>query len=128
MMAKRVDLSAVEESAVFLFNPLPWRRKALVECYAEQNPTRKAPVTHLSSKEGEKVVVQWRPSASMTNFFPRLSAWVELPPCGYKVFTLEHGDPPAAASYSNFVTVSDSGFGISSLKAKGGTELLSGSV
>jgi alpha-mannosidase len=127
-MAKRVDLSGVEESAVFLFNPLPWRRKALVEYYAEQNPSRKAPVTRLSSKEGEKSIVQWRPSASMTNFFPRLSAWVELPPCGYKVFALEHGDPPAPASYSNFVTVSDSGFGISSLKAGGGTELLSGPV
>ena len=87
-MAKRVDLSAVEEGAVFLFNPLPWKRKALVEYYTEQNPSGKAPITHLSSKDGDKIPVQWRPSASMTNFFPRLSAWVELPPCGYKVFEL----------------------------------------
>ena len=35
-MAKRVDLSKVEEGAVFLFNPLPWTRKALVEFYTEQ--------------------------------------------------------------------------------------------
>ena len=40
MMAKRVDLSAVEEGAVFLFNPLPWKRKALVEYYTEQDPSR----------------------------------------------------------------------------------------
>jgi alpha-mannosidase len=64
----------------------------------------------------------------MTNFFPRLSAWVELPPCGYKVFALEHGEPPASADYRDFVSVSDSGFGISSLKAEDGTELLAGGI
>jgi alpha-mannosidase len=32
-MAKRVDLSAVEERRCLLFNPLPWKRKALVEYY-----------------------------------------------------------------------------------------------
>jgi alpha-mannosidase len=123
-MAKRVDLSAVAEGAVFLFNPLPWKRKALVELYTEQDPSRKAPITCLSSKDGVRIPVQWRPSASMTNFFPRLSAWVELPACGYKVFELAHGDPPASASYSTLVSVSDSGFGISSLKVEDGTELL----
>jgi alpha-mannosidase len=30
-MAKRVNLSGVKESAVFLFNPLPWQRTALLE-------------------------------------------------------------------------------------------------
>src|SRR5580692_11597778 len=63
MMAKRVDLSAVDEGAVFLFNPLPWKRKALVEYYTSQNPSGKAPITHLLSKDGDKVLVQWRPSA-----------------------------------------------------------------
>jgi alpha-mannosidase len=124
MMAKRVDLSSVEEGAVFLFNPLPWRRKALVEYYTGQNPSGNSPITHLASKDGDKILVQWRPSASMTNFFPRLSAWVDLPPCGYKVFTLAHGEAPAAEAYRDFFTVSDSGFGISSLKAQDGTELL----
>jgi len=120
MMAKRVDLSAVEEGAVFLFNPLPWKRKALAEFYTERDPSKKAPITCLSSKDGERIPVQWRPSASMTNFFPRLSAWVELPPCGYKVFTLAHGDPPGSASFS--------GFGVSSLMAEDGTELLAGPI
>ena len=128
LMAKRVDLSTVEEGAVFLFNPLPWRRKALVEYYTEQDPSRKSPITCLSSKDGKRIPVQWRPSASMTNFFPRLSAWVELPPCGYKVFTLAHGDPPAPEAYRDFVSVSNSGFGISSLKAEDGTELLAGPI
>jgi alpha-mannosidase len=128
MMAKRVDLSSVDEGAVFLFNPLPWKRKALVEYYTGQNPSGKAPITHLLSKGGDKVLVQWRPSASMTNFFPRLSAWVDLPPCGYKVFALAHGDPPAAEAYRDFVTVSESGFGIASLKAQDGTELLAAPI
>ncbi len=128
MMAKRVDLSAVEEGAVFLFNPLPWKRKALVEYYTDRDPANKSPITCLSSKDGARIAVQWRPSASMTNFFPRLSAWVELPPCGYKVFALAHGDPPVPEAYRDFISVSDSGFGISSLKAKDGTELLAGPI
>lgn len=127
-MARRVDLSSVEEGAVFLFNPLPWKRKALVEYYTGSNPSGNSSITHLRSKDGSRTPVQWRPSASMTPFVPRLSAWVELPPCGYKVFELAHGDAPPAEPYSNFVAVSESGFGISSLKAADGTELLSGPV
>jgi alpha-mannosidase len=123
-MAKQVDLSSVEEAAVFVFNPLPWKRKALVECYAEHNPSGKSPVTHLSSMDGTKIPMQWRPSESMTNFYRRLSAWVDLPACGYKVFELSHGEEPGPASYRDFFTVSDSALGITSLKAPDGTELL----
>jgi alpha-mannosidase len=127
-MAKRVDLSSVKEGAVFLFNPLPWKRKALVEFYADRNPSGHAEITHLAAKDGVKVPVQWRPSASMSLFVPRLSTWVELPACGYKVFELGHGEPPAAEAYKDFATVSETGFGISSLKAEDGTELLAGSL
>ncbi len=127
-MARKVDLSGVEESAVFLFNPLPWKRTALVEYYCDKDPSGRAPITHLVSKDGSKTPVQWRPSASMSTFVPRLSAWVDLPAGGYKVFELAHGEPPAPENYREFVTVSNSGFGISSLKAEDGTELLSGPV
>ncbi|HTX75651.1 MAG TPA: glycoside hydrolase family 38 C-terminal domain-containing protein [Terracidiphilus sp.] len=127
-MAKQVDLSAVSESALFLFNPLPWKRKALVECYAEQDPEGTGPITHLRSQQGEGIPLQWRPSASMTTFYPRLTAWVELPPCGYKVFELAHGEVPAGEAYGEFAKVSETGFGISSLKAEDGTELLAGPV
>jgi len=125
-MAKRVDLSHVEEGAVFAYNPLPWHRRALLEFITEQNPSHQAPITHLSSKDGKKYPIQWRPSPSMSNFWPRLSAWIDLPPCGYKVFVLSHGDAPGADPYSNFCQVSKTGFGISSLKASDGAELLSG--
>jgi alpha-mannosidase len=64
----------------------------------------------------------------MTNFVPRLSAWVDLPPCGYKVFELAHGDAPKADDFPTTFTVSNSGFGISSVKAEDGTELLASPV
>ncbi len=127
-MAKQVDLSTVEEGAVFLFNPLPWKRKALVEYYTEKDPSGKAPITHLVSNDGVKAPVQWRPSASMTNFLPRLSAWVELPACGYKVFELKHGEAPASEGYKEIFKASDSVLGLSSLKAADGAELLAGPV
>jgi len=127
-MAKQVDLSSVEEGAVFLFNPLPWKRKALVEFHTGSNPSGDAKITHLTSKDGEKIAVQWRPSASMSTFVPRISAWVELPACGYKVMDLSHGEPPAPASYKDLCSISDSGIGISSLKASDGAELLASPI
>jgi alpha-mannosidase len=126
-LAKRVDLSGVEEGALFLFNPLPWKRKALVEHYTDRSPSGKE-ITHLASKDGGKVPLQWRPSASMSNFVQRISAWVELPPMGYKVYELAHGDSPKAEDFPTSFTVSNSGFGISSIKAEDGTELLAGPV
>jgi alpha-mannosidase len=127
-MAKRVDLSSVEESAVFVFNPLPWKRKALVEIHAQKDPSEHALITHLRTKDGSAIPLQWRPAASMTQFLPRLSAWVDLPACGYRVFELAHGEGPKPEPYGDFVTINDSGFGISSLKASDGTELLAGPI
>jgi alpha-mannosidase len=123
-MAKRVDTSGVTEGAVFLLNPLPWRRKTLVEYHTDRNPTGKAEITHLASQDGTKIPIQWRPADSMTNFVPRLSAWVELPACGYRVMELAHGTAPEPEAYLDFFSVSESGFGISSLRASDGTELL----
>ena len=129
-MAKRVDLSGVEEGALFLFNPLPWKRKALVEHYTDRNPSGLPgrEITHIAAKDGTKVPLQWRPSASMSNFVQRISAWVDLPPCGYKVFQLAHGDAPKAEDFRTNFTVSNSGFGISSIKAEDGSELLASPV
>jgi alpha-mannosidase len=124
-MARQVDLSEVREGAVFLFNPLPWARKTLVEYHTDKSPEDDTPITHLAAKDGTKIPVQWRPSAGMSNFVPRISVWVDLPPCGYKVFELVHGEAPKPKDYSNSFTPSDVGFGISSLKADDGTDLLS---
>jgi alpha-mannosidase len=127
-MARRVDLSGVKEGVVFLFNPLPWARKTLVEYHTDKSPENDSPITHLAASDGTKIPVQWRPSASMSNFVPRISAWVDLPPCGYKVFELAHGEAPKPEAVSDSFKPSDVGLGISSCKAAEGTELLSASV
>jgi len=127
-MAKQVDTRSVPESAAFLFNPLPWTRTALVEIHAEEDPEHRGEITHLAGQDGSLVPLQWRPPDSMTESMPRLSAWVELPPCGYKVLELAHGPAPAGLPYSDAFGVSETGFGLGSLKAQDGTELLAKDV
>jgi alpha-mannosidase len=127
-MARSVDTRAVKEGAVFLFNPLPWKRKAFVEYVAGVVRADADTVTHLLSSDGKKTPVQWSANEGIVHYYPRLSAWVDLPPCGYKVFELAHGEAPPPEKYSEFLKMSDTGFGISSLKAEDGTELLSGQL
>ncbi|MCP9494891.1 MAG: hypothetical protein MSG64_10600 [Pyrinomonadaceae bacterium MAG19_C2-C3] len=132
-MARRVDARAVKEGSVFLFNALPWRRKALVEFHTERNPNSNPwipvpagviPVTHLETRDKQKIPIQWRPSDSMTQVYPRISAWVDLPPCGYKVLELVHGVAPETESHKDIFGVNENGFGIASLKSDDGKELL----
>jgi len=127
-MAKRVDTSAVKESAVFLFNPLPWRRSALLELHTERDPDGHGLITHLRAKDGAQIPIQFRPPDSMTNGMPRLTAWIDLPACGYKVFELAHGSAPETKPYSSPFTVSETGLGVSSVKAGDGAELLAASI
>jgi alpha-mannosidase len=128
VMARRVDMGSVKEGAVFLFNSLPWSRRALVEYHTDNSPQNDTLITHLADEDANKTPVQWRPPANMSNFFPRLSTWVELPPCGYKVFELIHGETPQTTTFSDRIVPSDVGFGVSSVKAADGTELLSSPV
>jgi alpha-mannosidase len=58
----------------------------------------------------------------------RISAWVELPACGYQVLELSHGEGAQPRPYAQLATVSTEGFGLSSLRAEDGTELLAASV
>jgi alpha-mannosidase len=127
-MAKRVDTRAVEESAVFLFNPLPWPRRAMVEIHAKKTPSGTTPISHLATADGSRIPLQWRPSDSMTNSFPRLVVRMELPALGYRVFTLAHGIPPESAGYRDNCTIPDASWGLSSFRADDGTELLASPV
>lgn len=127
-MAKRIDLRSVKESAVFAFNPLPWPRKAVLEFNIEKDPDRHGLITHLTRQDGGKIPIQFRPPDSMTVGMPRLTALVDLPACGYSVFELAHAGDPAGASYLHRASPSEIGFGISSLKAEDGTELLAAPV
>ncbi len=123
-IAKKVDLQDVPEGAVFAYNPLPWARKCLLEFpYATNSTTER--FTTLKAQDGTMTPLQMRPSESMTDFYPRLSAWVDLPACGYKVFTIERGEPSPAAPSRPTAVASDA-FGLASLKAEDGTELLAG--
>jgi alpha-mannosidase len=127
-MAKRVDMRSAKESAVFLLNPLPWPRKALLELHTEKDPDHLGEITHLARASGAAIPVQFRPPDSMTLSVPRLTAVVELPACGYSVFDLAHGDARVGEAYTARAAPSQTGFGISSLKADDGTELLAGPV
>jgi len=136
-IARRVDLSTVKEGAVFAFNSLPWPRKALLEYHTERNPGLNpwvpapagiAPITHLETSDGEKLPLQFRSSDSMTQIWPRVSAWVDLPACGYRVFELIHGTAPETPPYNNFFSINEQGFGVSSLKAADDKELLAGPI
>ena len=123
-MAKAVDLRDVPEGAVFAYNPLPWARKCPLEFpYATNTTTER--FDGLKAEDGAMTPLQMRPSESMTNFYPRLSAWVDLPACGYKVFTIER-EGPAAVPPTRSTAVASNAFGLTSLKAQDGTELLAG--
>jgi alpha-mannosidase len=129
-MAKRVDLRAVKEGAVFVFNPLPWRRKALLQYLTDVDPSKKgSPISCLETPEGKKTPLQWMPSVDLlTARWLQLCAWVDLPACGYRVFELAHGTPPEPEPHKDFFTISESGFGISSLQTADGKELLAGPI
>jgi alpha-mannosidase len=121
ILAHVVDTTSVEEGCVFVFNPLPWPRTATLEFHTDNNPSGSAPITHLAAHDGTKTAIQWRPADSMTQFLPRLSARVELPACGYRVFSLAHGDAPTStATPSGGVTIAERDFGLPSLTIASG--------
>lgn len=127
-MAKRVDTRTFKESAVFLFNPLPWSRKALFQLHTDKDPDHLGVITHLARADGSAVPIQFLPPDSMTIGVPRMTAMVDLPACGYSVFELAHGSAPAGVPYTGRATPSTTGFGLSSLKTEDGTELLAAPV
>ena len=133
-LARSVDTRGIKEGAVFVFNPLPWARKALLEYTTDNNPSGHAPITHLRDQSGRRVDLQWRPPGHLSDGPPRLCAAIDLPPLGYRVFELAHelntvAPEHASDRYRNhFATPSEVGFGISSLRAPDGTELLAGLI
>jgi alpha-mannosidase len=94
-IAKQVNTEKAEGGLVFAFNPLPWKRKAWLEYIPGR---RESPITCLKAQDGSKIAIQVRPSESMTTFYTRLAAWVELPAFGYKVFSEGFDAAPPASS------------------------------
>jgi alpha-mannosidase len=126
-LARRVDTRNVIERAVFAFNSLPWARKSLLEFVIDDDhaiESKESKITHLRTQSGTVTPIQWRPAENMSQFVPRLSAWVELPAGGYQVFELVRGEAPGTTFSAGFGTPSADGFGLGSLTAADGTELL----
>jgi len=124
-LAKVVNLSDEVEGAVFAFNPLPWKRKAWLQ-YIPEGYGSKNGITHLRAPDGSVVQVQKRPSPSMTDFFPQIATWVELPAFGYRVYTCELGGPATSqlADFPSHADISHASMGIRSLRSPEGTEIL----
>lgn len=127
-MARQVDTSSAPEGVIFCFNPLPWRRKVLLEFIpgtGRKDPT----TTYLVAHDGTKCALQVRPPESMATVHKRLAAWVDLPAFGYQVYNeVSEGQFAPAAGYGSAVTVSETSFGISSLKAADGAEMLASAI
>ena len=88
-----------------IFNPLPWKRKALVQfdMFCDpNNPGRD--FDSLQTQNGLRIPIHW--SITETNYGPckarwkRLNAVVELPPSGYQVYSFEqnHVESPGDES------------------------------
>ena len=133
-IAKQVDTSKADGGLVFVFNPLPWRRKTLLQYipggeHVPGTPHQRVAVTYLQAQDGTKIPAQVRPSESMTTFYTRLAAWIDLPPFGYQVFSAQiDAAVPPAPTYGTSITVAENGFGITSLKAADGAELLASQI
>ena len=124
-IARQVNTEQAEGGLVFAFNPLPWRRKA----YLQYIPGRReSPITYLKAPDGAKVPIQVRPSESMTTFYTRMAAWVDLPAFGYRVFSEGFDAAPSAPTYQSSISISESAFGVSSLKTSDGVELLASGI
>lgn len=121
-MARRVDTTKAVAGVVFAFNPLPWPRKAYLQ-YIPGAGVKS--ITCLKAPDGSRIPVQLRSSEGMMDHSQRLAAWVDLPPFGYRVLSEEVDTPPPAPEYHPSFSINENSFGLSSLRAPDGAELLS---
>jgi alpha-mannosidase len=95
-LARRADNRGAPEGVLFLANPLPWARTALVRLDTFVSPHGDSPITHLAGTDGENLPLQW--SAAEAGFGPFLKEWkklvaaVPLPACAARRFHLAHGE------------------------------------
>ena len=94
-MARRVDTRKEDGSVLFVFNPLPWPRRALVQLDTFSTPHGGQATTHLESRRGIPTPIQWvhADAAFGPHLLPwaKLTALVDVPACGYKVYRLASG-------------------------------------
>lgn len=125
-IARRIDTTGAPEGVLVLVNSLPWARKALVQCDTYVAPHRSSPITHLATPDGETLPLQWLPAEyySRDGDWKKLTALVDLPPCGYRAFHLAHGEPPAVPTWQPKALVTEGTPGVASLPTVAGTNVL----
>ncbi len=145
-MARAVDTRREKGSVLFVANPLPWERTALVQFDAFITPDGTEKITHLESAGGQRIPIQWAEADSC--FGPWLMPWgkltaaVPVPAGGYRVFRV--GTEPLEKITGNMSTEQFSrrkgslpasarqakgkGAALTSLKTPSGQELLRESV
>lgn len=103
-MARRVDTHAETGSVLFVANPLPWARTALVSLDTFKSPHGVVDITHLESQDGrERFPVQWQHADA--NLGPwglpwgKLTAALPVPAGGYRVFRV--ATRPTAKAFVN---------------------------
>jgi len=129
-LARSVDTSAAPGGVLFLMNHLPWKRPAVVQFDTAVSP-HGAPITHLEAEDGRIEPVQWTASefGPLVGAWQRLTALVELPPCGYRVYHLAGGDVTDQRGHRPAIcAVQDGHLGIASLPADDGAELLAAPI
>jgi alpha-mannosidase len=129
-LARSVDTSGAPGNVLFLMNHLPWKRAAVVQFDTAVSPSG-APITHLKSQDGGVEPVQWTASefGPLVGAWQRLTALVELPPCGYRVYHLAAGNAVGRGRLRPAVcAVQDGHLGVASLPADDGAELLAAPI
>ncbi|MCC5789957.1 MAG: hypothetical protein JJT75_09995 [Opitutales bacterium] len=103
--ARQVDTSQETGSVLFVANPLPWAREALIHLDTFKVPHGIFQITHLESADGSRFPIQWQHADA--NLGPwglpwgKLTARVPLPPLGHRVFRLA-GHPVERQADSSF--------------------------
>lgn len=96
-LARRVDTSGMGGAVLFAFNPLPWRRRCVVEVDMARRPVDGDQITHLVDAQGRAMAIQWTPPEAVFEPSPlgwgRLTAQVELPGCGWSALSMASGEP-----------------------------------
>ena len=130
-LARGVDTSAASGPVLFAMNHLPWRRPAVVQLDTFVSPAPGQRTTHLRASDNTLIPVQWTGSEyhPAVRRWRRLTAVVELPPCGYRVFDLvsdpaTRDAPPRQADWPERHGVREGHLGITSLRTEDGTEML----
>ncbi len=96
-MARRIDTTGAPEGVLFVANPLPWDRSAIVTVDTFVAPHGQE-ITHLADTAGMTTPIQW--SSGEAGFGPNHVGWKKLVACvpiaasGTKWFHLAHGQTP----------------------------------